>query len=159
MAADTLVSLRATATNSLVSSILLSSVWCSCLPLLFGNGLPAGRQTHKHQHTPLFCLPYTPCWKTLVWCFMLKYTLAYPDSIHQQYKHTFCLVWPPAVSPHPYHCSFTDNTAILDALKKHASYKRAHRHLICSSFTDISHTSSYTIEFSKSRRNLDSAGL
>lgn len=95
-----------------------------------------------------------------LWCGALCLnTLAYSDSIHQQYKHTFRPVWPPAVSPHPYHCSFTDNTAILDALKKHVSHKRAHRHLIFSSFTDIIHTLSYTIEFGESHQNLDSAGL
>ncbi|KAI2656340.1 N-acetylneuraminate 9-O-acetyltransferase [Labeo rohita] len=101
MAEDTLVSPQATATNSLVSSILLSSVWCFSLLLLSGNGLPADRQTHKHQHAPVPASRCSPMLKTLPWHFILKYTFACSNIIHLDVqRHTHIASFDPLLKPH-----------------------------------------------------------
>lgn len=145
MAADTLVSPQATATNSLVSSILLSSVWCFSLLLLSGNGLPADRQTHKHQHAPIPASRYTLNAEKLYRGTLSLNTHSHAQTVYiLMYKDTHIASFgPPAEAPHSHACSFTDNTAIRDAFKIHGSYKRGHGLLVFAPFADNSYVQLY----------------
>lgn len=101
MAEDTLVSPQATATNSLVSSILLSSVWCFSLLLPSGNGLPADQLTYKHQHATVPASRYSPMLKTLPCRFILKYTLTYSNITHLDVqRHIHIALFGPPLKPH-----------------------------------------------------------
>lgn len=105
--------------------------------------LLTGKLTNINTH-PSVPLATPQCWKTLPWHFILKYTFTCSNSIHLDVqRHTYWLIWPPAEAPHPLACSFTDNTAILDAFKIHGSNKRAHGLLVFTSFTDNSYVQLY----------------
>lgn len=147
MAEDTLVSPQATATNSLVSSILLSSVWCFSLLLLSGNGLPADRQTHKHQHAPVL--------KTLPWCFILKYTLTYSNIIHLDVqRHAHIALFGPPLKPHIHMLVALQITPPHEMLLKPVQATNEPVGILFSLLSQIIiHTFNYTIQFSRSPKS------
>lgn len=154
MAADTLVSPQATATNSLVSSILLSSVWCFSLLLLSGNGLPADRQTHKHQHAPIPASRYTLNAEKLYRGTLYLNTHSHAQTVYiLMYKDTHIASFGPPLKPHIHMLVALQITLPYVMLLKSMGATNEPMAFSFSLLSQIIHTFNYTIQFSKSPKS------